>query len=200
MLIPYDQLLGKAVMSLQTGGELARVKHIVIDPRNLTIVAYELDGRMLDENPSFLRIDEVRELSTLGFIVDSSEDFIGLGDVIKIKEIYEFNFDLVGLEVVEQKGTKLGKVHSYTVDPSGYAVQQIMVRRPLLKSFTTTELIIHRSQIVTVSNDKITVRSTAPKEEVVMSDTIRGYANPFRQSTPAQPDTVSTNETEGTNQ
>lgn len=186
-------------MSLQTGSELARVKQILIDPRTLTIVAYELEGRMLDERPSFLRLDEVREFGTLGFIVDSSDDFIGLDDVIKLKEIYAFHFDLIGLEVVEQKGTKLGKIQTYTVDPAAYAVQQIIVRRPLLKSFTDTELTIHRSQIVEVSKDKVLVRSAAPKEDIAVTDTIKGYANPFRQSRPAQPDSISTNEDSNTN-
>lgn len=178
-------------MSLQTGSELATVKNIVLDPRNLTITAYELDGRMLDQHPSFLRVDEVREFASLGFIVDSSEDFIGIDDVIKVKQVYEFGFNLIGLEVYEQKGTKLGKVHSYNVDPSAYAVQQISVRRPILKSFTDTELIIHRSQIVEVSNEKVVVRSATPKADVEVGSVVRNYANPFRQSTPAQPDAVS---------
>lgn len=194
MLITYSQLQGKPVLSLQTGAEIARVKAILLDPRNLTVTAYELEGRMLDEHPSFLRLDEVRELGTLGFIVDSSDDFVGLEDVIKIKQVYEFHFNLIGLDVIEQTGTKLGKIHGYTVDPSGYAVQQIMVRRPLLKSFTDTELVIHRSQIVEVGNNKVIVHSAAPKEEIAVTDTIKGYANPFRQSRPAQPDTISTNE------
>ena len=190
MLITHNQLLAKPVMSLQTGAEIARVKTILLDPRNLVVIGYELEGKMLDEHPSFLRVDEIREFGTLGFIVDSSDDFVGLEDVIKVREVYDFHFELIGLDVIEQTGTKLGKVHGYTVDPSAYAVQQLIVRRPLLKSFTDTELTIHRSQIVEVSDTKVVVRSAAHKDEIPVSQAIRSYANPFRQPGSAQPDTI----------
>ncbi len=193
MLIPHENLLHKPVMSLQTGVELARTKDILIDPRTLTVVAYELEGRMLDAHPSFLRIEEIREYGALGFIVDSSDEFVGLDDVLKLKEIYEFNFSLIGLDVAEQKGSKLGKVHAYAVDGSAYAVQQLMVKRPLLKSFTETELIVHRSQVIEVNNSRVLVRSTAHKQETVLQNNVKSYANPFRQSQPAGPDSIDTN-------
>lgn len=190
MLLPYQQLLQIPVMSLQTGVELAHVKDILLDPRNLKVVAFELEGKLLDSHPSFLRIEDIRELGSIGIIVDSNEEFVGVDDVIKIKQVHEFDFHLLNLDVYEQKGTKLGKVHEYTLDGSAFAVQQITVKRPLIKSFTENELIIHRSQIVEVSNEKVVVRSTAHKEELAVSDTIKHYANPFRSSQPAGPETV----------
>lgn len=188
MLLAYEELLKKSVMSLQTGAELANVKEVLVDPRNLRVLAYELDGRMLDTHPSFLLIDDIRELAPIGLIVDSSDEFIGLDDVIKLKEVYEFQFRLIDLEVVEQKGTKLGKVLSYNVDVEGFSVQQLIVKRPLLKSLSETQLIIHRSQIVEVTNEKVIVRTATAKEETPMTDTIRHYANPFRSSQPAGTD------------
>ncbi len=123
MLIQSQQLVHTSVMSLQTGVEIATVKRVLIDPRDLTVVAYELAGRMLNESPSFLRTEDVREFGTLGFIVDSSDEFVGLDDVLRIRKVYDFEFDLIGLEVVEQKGTKLGKVQSYTTDAGSYSIQ-----------------------------------------------------------------------------
>lgn len=192
MLLPYEELLKKSVMSLQTGVELASVKEVLVDPRNLRILAYELDGRMLDTHPSFLLVDDIREFAPIGLIVDSSDEFVGPDDVIKLKEVYEFQFKLVGLDVVEQKGTKLGKVHSFNVDVGGFAVQQLIVKRPLLKSLSETQLIIHRSQIVEVTNEKVIVRTATPKEQTPVSETIRSYANPFRSSQPAGTDSIET--------
>ncbi len=190
MLISYDQLLSKPVMSLQTGVELAHTKAILIDPRTLTIVAYELDGKLLDEHPSFLRLEDVREYGSVGFIIDSSDEFVGLNDIIKLKEVYDFHFSLLGIEVIEQTGAKLGKVQGYTLDAGSYSVQQLVVKRPLLKSFSETELIIHRSQIVEVNNERILVRSTAHKQETVVETKVAHYANPFRQSQTAGPETI----------
>lgn len=178
MLISFERLLHTPVMSLQTGAELARTSQILVDPRDLTIVAYELEGNMLDEHPSFLRPVDVRELSNLGLIVDSSDEFVGPNDVIRIKQVYDYDFSLTGLEVHDDKGHKLGRVQGFNVDSTSFAVQQLVVKRPLLKSFGETELLIHRSQIIEVNNTYIKVKSTSREQPV--SNVIREYANPFR--------------------
>ena len=187
MLISGANLINLPVMSLQTGVELARTKSVLIDPRNLTVLAYELDGATLDERPSFLRIEDVRELSKMGLIIDSSDEFIGLSDVIKIEQVYEFKFQLVGLDVQDEKKRKLGKVQAFTVDADSFVVQQLNVRRPLFKSLNDTELLIHRSQIVEIDNQKVTVKSGEVSKPV--TESIREYVNPFRQQK-AQPETT----------
>ena len=95
MLISADRFLDIPVMSLQTGSELARTSREIINPKNLSIIAYELEGRLLDQHPSLLRIDDVREIGPLGMIIDSTDEIIGIDDVITIKEIYEINFTLM---------------------------------------------------------------------------------------------------------
>lgn len=187
MLLPLERLIGTPVMSLQTGAELARIKHVLVDPRDLTVVAYELEGNTLVEQPSFIRPVDVRELSNLGLIVDSSDEFVGVDDVIKIKQVYEFHFNIVGLEVVDDKKHKLGKVQSFNLDAGSFVLEQLVVRRPLLKSLNESELLIHRSQIIEVNDERILVRSTASREPLRQS--IREYANPFRSSS-TQPESI----------
>lgn len=165
-------------MSLQTGAELARTTRILIDPRDLTIVAYELGGPALDEHPSFLRPTDVRELSGLGLIIDSSDEFVGIDDVIRIKQVREFNFELLTMDVIDENKKKLGKVQSYTVDSDSFSVQQLVVKRPLLRSFNESELLIHRSQVVEINDDFVKVRAASSKQSA--ANAVREYANPFR--------------------
>ena len=111
MLIAGNRLLNIPVLGLQTGGELARTKHAIIDPANLKIHAYELQGPLLGAGPTLLRIADVREISDIGLIVDSSDEFVGIEDVIKLGELYKLGFNLLGMNVVDVKGSKLGKVN-----------------------------------------------------------------------------------------
>jgi sporulation protein YlmC with PRC-barrel domain len=187
MLLSHDRLLATPVMSLQTGSELARTSKILVDPRDLTVVAYELDGNMLDEHPSFLMPVDVRELSNMGLIVDSSDEFVGLDDVIKIKQVFDYKFELLGLDVIDDKKHKLGKVQGYHVDSGSFSVQQLVVKRPLLRSFGETELLINRSQVVEVSNSYIKVKSTSEAEPAKQA--IREYTNPFRAGS-VQPEAI----------
>lgn len=187
MLIAFERFVDTPVMSLQTGSELARTSNILVDPRDLTIVAYELTGPVLDQRPSFLRPVDVRELSNLGLIVDSSDEFVGMDDVIRIKQVYEYQFSLLGLDVIDEKKKKLGKIQGFNVDSGSFSVQQINVKRPLLKSFGETELLIHRSQIVEVRESFVSVRSATSEEPTKAP--MREFANPFR-TTSVQPESI----------
>lgn len=192
MLIAGSRFLNSPVMGLQTGSELARTSREIIDPRTLEIIGYELDGPLLTERPAVLRIADVREFSDIGIIVDSSDEFVIPDDIIKLNEIYELHFTLIGKPVFDKKHHKLGKVIGYTIDTTGFLIQQLSIKRPLLKSLDDTELLVHRSQIYEVNDEAIIVNSEA---EIASEPTVThmpSYRNPFRSSTAPQPDSSQT--------
>lgn len=188
MLITGERLLDTPVLGLQTGAELARTKEAVIDPSNLKILAYELSGPLLDADPSLLRIADIREISDIGIIVDSSDEFVGVKDVIKLGEIYDLHFRPVGMLVIDIKGSKLGKVNGYTINTLDFLVYQLSIKRPFLKSFNDTELLIHRSQITEINDKAIIVNAEAETPEPLLESVKGSYINPFRNNpTPEQP-------------
>lgn len=182
MILIGSALNDTPVLGLQTGAELARTKRAIINPANLAVVAYELSGPLLAEHPSLLRIADVRELSDMGFIVDSSDEFITSDDVIKIDEVYALDFRLIGMHVTDEKRSKLGKVIDITIDTSGFIVQQLIVKRPLFHSLNDTELTIHRSQIIEINDEAIVVHSQAKAPEPERHEIGGSYINPFRKS------------------
>lgn len=188
MLITGDRLVNAPVLGLQTGSELARTKRPIIDPSNLKIHAYELQGPLLTIHPTLLRIADIREISDIGLIVDSSDEFVSLDDVIKLSEIYKLHFNLIDMRVVDVKGSRLGKVNGYTIDAIHFLIHQISVKRPFFKSFGDTELLIHRSQITEINNDAIIVHSEAEIPEPLLDSVRSSYVNPFRgKSAPERP-------------
>lgn len=185
MLILGSRLQGTAVMSLQTGTRLASVTQPIINPANLKILAYEVEGPMLAEHPSFLRIDDVREMGHLGMIIDSNDELIGLDDVITLKKIHELNFKLIGLQVVDETKHRLGKVEDFTVESDSFVIQQLHVKRGFLKGLTDTGLLVHRSQIIEINDTSVIVKTTAKKvHEPVMQSLRSDYVNPFRTQKP----------------
>ena len=186
MLVLGSRLDETPVMSLQTGTRLAQTGTPLINPANLKIIAFELNGPLLTEHPSFLRTADIREIGPIGMIIDSSDELIGLDDVIKIKELYELHFSLIGMNVVDEHKRKLGKVDGYTIETHSFVIQQINVKRGLLKGLTDTGLLIHRSQITEINDTTIIVKTTAKKisPEPVMKATRHDYINPFRNPMP----------------
>lgn len=185
MLILGSRLLQTPVMSLQTGGRLAQTAKPVIDPANLRIVAYQVDGPLLTEDPSFLRTNEIRELGKLGMIIDSTDELIGLTDVIYIEKLVKLGFGLIGHKVIDERGHKLGKVEDYTVDTDQFIIQQLSVRQGLLKGIADTGLLVHRSQIIEINDTAIVVKSADRKSVApIMQSTRSDFVNPFRQNGP----------------
>lgn len=189
MLVLGSRLNETPIMSLQTGTRLAHTGAALIDPANLKIVAFELEGPLLQEHPSFLRVADIRELSGVGMIIDSSDELLALDDVIKIKALYELGFKLIGMNVIDEHKKKLGKVDNYTVNTSSYVISQLNVRHGILRGLADTGLLIHRSQIIEINDNAIIVKSTAKKvsAQPVMEATRHDYVNPFRQPN-AQPE------------
>lgn len=170
-------------MGLQTGSELARISRPIVDPGNLKIVAYEVDGPLLDSHPSLLRVIDVREFSDIGVIVDSSDEFVSPSDVIKLGEIYKQNFILEGKSVVNKKHRKLGKVIGYTLETTGFLIQQLTVRRPFFQGLSEPELLVHRTQITEINDHEIVVQDQAIIPAPVSQSVRTAYVNPFRKNT-----------------
>ncbi|OYX42122.1 hypothetical protein B7Y94_04090 [Candidatus Saccharibacteria bacterium 32-49-12] len=191
MLFSADKFKNLPVMSLQTGSELARTSRAVINPHDLSIVAYELEGRLLDEHPSLLRIADIREIGPMGMIVDSADELIGVGDVLQIEKIYKIKFDLIGLKVIDERKRTVGRVIGYTLEAGNFIIQQIRVKRPFFRSLGDTEFLIHRSQIVEVSDDYIVVKSPDIRHtEPVANVDSKSFENPFRKSPQPHPESI----------
>ena len=194
MLLLGERLLGTPVMSLQVGTKIATTVEPIIDPRNLIILGYEVDGPLLESHPKFIRIADIRELSDIGMIIDSSDELVDLDDVIKIKDVLSLNFTLIGMKVVDERGRKLGKVEDYILDTDSFVIQQLSVKGGILSSLSSTGHMIHRSQITEISDTVITVKSTDKKLTSLETkgDIHRTYTNPFRKPTEPQPETAMT--------
>ncbi len=178
-------------MSLQTGTQLAKTSGVIIDPRKLIIVAFRINGQRLSQPESVLHPEDIREMSNIGMIVDSDESLMSLNGLIRLQEVIDFDFELVGLRVEDEKGHKLGRVGSYAVDPDSFTVQQIYTKQPLLKSISSMGLTIHRSQIVSIDNEHMVVKDTAVKDASPITETARTFINPFRPAPSQQPDSAS---------
>lgn len=194
MLVNGSRLINTPLMSLQTGGEVARSKQAIIDPARLEIIAYAVEGPLLGTTRHYILIGDIRELSDMGFIIDSIDEFVLEGDVVRLDAIMDYHFDVLGRSVVNESGRKLGHVVDYTIDVDSFYIQQLIVRRPLLRSLNDTELVIHRTQITEINDKAIVINEQADIPEHTRVTTPGSYINPFRSSSP-QPDTTTTKTT-----
>ncbi|MBQ9020257.1 PRC-barrel domain-containing protein, partial [Candidatus Saccharibacteria bacterium] len=171
-------------LSLHVSGKIAETSTPIIDPKTLKIVAFTLSGPLVgkDEVGDILDVKYIREFSSLGMIVNSHDDFTTREDAIRIQNILNLNFTPIGKKVLTKKGTKLGKVIDYTLDPSSFQIHQLIIQRPALKAIVDPELTISRTQITEITDTTIIVKDEEQKirAESNKEEFIPNFVNPFR--------------------
>lgn len=192
MLIAIEDMVNIPVMSLQTGTELARTVTPIVDPRQLTIAAFYVAGPGIEESPSVLYPGDIRELSDIGFIIDDATKLMPLDGLVRLKEIIDFDFEIIGLKVVDEHKRKLGKISGFSLETSDYTIVQVYTEQSLIRSLSTAGNVIHRSQIISVNNSVMVVQAPTVKEGAVemIAESGRAFVNPFRGGG-AQPDNLS---------
>ena len=182
-------MIGMPVLSLHVGGAIAKTTHAIIDPENLGVVAYELDGPIIKNDPEvgdILDVKDIRDLSNDGIIVDSADRFTTRDEVIKFDKIMKLHFNLVGLKVVTQSGKKVGKISDYTLDSESMIIYQLIVQRPFVSSLIDPTLTINRSQIIEIDDFKVTIRHDKAQIKIkedkkkATEDFVPNFTNPFR--------------------
>lgn len=177
---------------MHVGGEIARLGEPIIDPDSLKVLGYKVYGPLIQKNGEIgdiLEVRDIREASDIGFIIDSADQLVNQIDVVRLDKVMRLNFHLIGHKVVTKKGTKLGKVIDFTLNPDTFMIQQLVVKRPLAKSFFDTDLLIGRSEIVEVDDYKVVVKDEEAKiREKAYGDFTQNFVNPFRQQRLARAD------------
>ncbi len=187
MLITSTRLIGTLVLSMQTGGPIGRVVEPIIDPDNLKIIAFHLAGSLIPrDGANILDTSSIRDHFKNCFVVDDIDELVAPSDVVKIAKILELNFDLIGLKVETKKGSKLGKIIDYTINLDDLTIQQIIVKRPTLKSLIDPELTIHRKEIVEITDYKVIIKDEEKviKAKAEKENFVPNFVNPFRDSRP----------------
>ncbi|MBR3176608.1 PRC-barrel domain-containing protein [Candidatus Saccharibacteria bacterium] len=201
MLLIGSKMIGMPVLSLHVGGAIASTNEAIIDPEDLRVIAYGLEGPIIKNDPEvgdILSVDDVREVSATGLIVDSADRFVTREDVIHLDEVMNLGFKLVGLKVVTQDGKKIGKISDYTLDSSTFMIYQLIVQRPFMSSLIDPELTINRSQIVEIDDFKVTIKhdkaqvkvSKTKKKANVEEEFVPNFTNPFRKPAYTDEDSI----------
>jgi uncharacterized protein YrrD len=191
MLIKLDQLLDMSVVSLETGQELARTTNAIIDPRSLAVVAFYVEGKRLDYDPAVLFVSDIRDFGRMGLIIDGSEKILSPDDLVRLEIIINFDFKLINKIVKSKDGITLGKVSSIIIDTPSYIVKQLEVTPTFFNSITRSALLVHRNQIIKVTNKCIVVKMNDTKShgKLIKKEDFQ-LASPFR-SLPAPGHAVS---------
>lgn len=157
MLKLHGSLINQPIMSLRTGGRVATSEAIILNPNNLKLEGVycidQINGQQL-----VLLTQDIREIVGQGIVIDDHDVLVEPSDLIRLKQIIEMQYQLLGKPVHTVNKEKVGKVHDFAIDDQSYMVKKLYVTQSLLKSFSTSQLTIDRIDIVEVTNRRVIIK------------------------------------------
>ncbi len=153
--IYYD----RKILSLRTGGPVGHALNPVINPNNLKIEGWYATA--VHERESYiLPVGEVRDIIAKGIVVDDHTSLTLVEDMIRLKNVIQLGFEIIGKTVKYENKRTIGKVEDYAVDDQSLYIQKLYVNQSLLRNFSSQQLVIDRSQIVEINDRTVIVRDT----------------------------------------
>jgi len=165
MLLLSNKLLNTSILSLRTGGQIAQTYAYLVNPDNLKIEGFHCHVRS-DKQDHILLHQDIRNIIDQGIIINDHDVLSAPGDLIRLKDIINLNFSLIGKSVVTSSKHKVGKVKDFAFDSTSFYVQKLYVSQSVIKNLGTSQLSIDRSQIVEVTDTKIIIHELVETAKV----------------------------------
>lgn len=162
MLQLSTSLLSKAVLSLRTGTSVASIVAPVINPNNLKIEGFYCQDN-IDKRELILLSQDIRDMLPNGYVVNDHDVLSEPEDLVRLREVLDLHFELIGKQVVTINKEKVGKVSDFAADTDTMFIQKIYVAQSILKNFTGGSLSIDRSQIQEITPRRIIINELMEK-------------------------------------
>lgn len=157
MLLLSESLLNKPVLSLRTGGAIATTVSCIFNPNNLKLEGFYCQDK-LDHTNLVLLYQDIRNVATQGIIVNDHDALSQPEILVRLKDILNLNYSLIGKSVETQHKDKVGRVKDFAVDSASFYLQKLYVGQSLLRSFNNRQISVDRSQIIEVTDTKIIIQ------------------------------------------
>ncbi len=153
--IYYD----RKILSLRTGGPIGHALSPVLNPNNLKIEGWYATA-LREREAYVLPAGEVRDIITKGIVVNDHTSLTLVEDMIRLRSIIDLGFEIIGKTVKNENKRTIGKVEDYAVDDQTLFIKKLYVSQSLLRSFTSQQLMIDRSQIVEINDRYIVIKDS----------------------------------------
>lgn len=155
----------KPILSLRSGTQVGTSTVPIINPNNLKIEGLYCQVKG-DRNTQILLSQDIRDIIPQGYVVNDADVLSDPTELVRLKSILKYQFEVMGKQVVTSSGDKVGKVSDYAVDTGSFFIHKLYVSQSLLKHFTGGSLGIDRTQIVEITEKQIIINDLHQKVPV----------------------------------
>lgn len=166
MFILASQLTGLPIASLDDQSKVGVVRGFFVDPENGRLLGFDVQTGMLQSR--VLAWTDILETTKEALITQSSENLVPLEEVLRIQEIKNQGYKILGAGVETENGEHLGQVEDFLIDFESGAVDKYYIKG-LFKQKRT----IPSERVIKIVPGKIIVQNNEPvKVKAKVSDKI----------------------------
>lgn len=143
-------------MSLRTSGQVAIATEPIINPDNLKIEGFYCQDKF-SKNKLILLSQDIRDTLPQCYAINDYEVLSDPIELVRLKKVLQINYKLMGKPVVTESKKKIGKINDFAVEVETMYIQKLYVGQPFIKSITSGQLSVDRSQIIEITNRKIII-------------------------------------------
>lgn len=158
MLKLSSSLVNQTVLSLRTGGPIATVVAVLINPNNLSVAGLYCKQAAHDKEASILLPQDIREWIPQGFVVNDMDSLSAPEDLVRLKSIMNIDYQLIGKPVRSKSRERLGRVSDFAVDDSSLTIQKLYISQNIMKNLRGTGLSVDRNQVIELNDKRIIIR------------------------------------------
>lgn len=162
MLQLSSAILNRPVLSLRTGTAIATAVAPIINPNNLKIEGFYCVDRF-NKKHLVLLYQDIRDVIPQGFVVNDHDNLSEPEELVRLRDIMNLDFELIGKQVITSDQKKLGKITDFATEVASMYIQKLYVSQSLLKNFSGGNLGIDRTQIVEITNKAIIINDLSGK-------------------------------------
>jgi sporulation protein YlmC with PRC-barrel domain len=156
MLQLSSMLTNRPVLSLRVGSPIATTLGPIINPNNLKVEGFYCQEER-SRRQRVLLDQDIRDIIPQGIIVNDQDALSDADELVRLHDIINLGFDVIGKMVMTTSKEKIGKVNDYAVEVDGLYIQKLYITRSLFKSLNSSSLGIDRTQIVEITDHAIII-------------------------------------------
>lgn len=152
MLKFFSELKDWDVVSLHTQSKIAKVHDFLFDPRNGSVPAVIVStkgmagfgvglGAGLGKKLSLLPAESILGWQDNLLFIHDEESISLPGEIVRLKELVDGHFDLIGARVVTESGGRIGAVEDYIIETKMLHIAKLVVRRQIWWFFSFQEVV-----------------------------------------------------------
>jgi sporulation protein YlmC with PRC-barrel domain len=157
MLQLSQLLLNRPILSLRASTTVGSTLGPIINPNNLKIEGFYCQDKFDKKSNKILLYQDIRDILPQGIIVNDHDALTDPSELIRLKDIIELNFNIIGKQVITVSKQKVGKVVDFATEVETLYIQKLYVSQPIYKNLNGGSLSVDRSQITEITNSQIII-------------------------------------------